>query len=103
MTIPGSSCWNLAVGREKGEELKDENGMRTMRVLGENMAWLLKMVKDKNKKSGKVKTAIKTSGIKLKLIVVSFYVMCMQKLVRFVAVRLIQELFIDSNYLRIFV
>jgi hypothetical protein len=42
MTIPGSSCWNLAVGREKGEVLKDENGMRTMRVLGENMAWLLK-------------------------------------------------------------
>lgn len=42
MIVPGSSYWNVAIGREKGEVLKDEEGMRTMRVLGENMAWLLK-------------------------------------------------------------
>jgi multimeric flavodoxin WrbA len=47
MIIPGSSYWNLAIGREKGDVLKDEEGMRTMRVLGENMAWLLKKIKDK--------------------------------------------------------
>ncbi len=42
MIVPGSSYWNLGVGREKGEVAKDEEGIRTMRVLGENMAWLLK-------------------------------------------------------------
>ncbi len=47
MIIPGSSYWNVGIGREKGEVLKDEEGMRTMKVLGENMAWLLKKIKDK--------------------------------------------------------
>jgi multimeric flavodoxin WrbA len=50
MIITGSSYWNIAIGREKGEVLKDEEGMRTMKVLGENMAWLLKKTKGKSKK-----------------------------------------------------
>ena len=50
MIIPGSSYWNLAIGREKGDVLKDEEGMKTMRVLGENMAWLMEKIKDKSKK-----------------------------------------------------
>jgi multimeric flavodoxin WrbA len=50
MIIPGSSYWNIAIGREKGEVIKDEEGMKTMRVLGENMAWLLQKVKGKSKK-----------------------------------------------------
>lgn len=41
MIVPGSSYWNLAYGREPGEVEADQEGMRTMRVLGENMAWLL--------------------------------------------------------------
>lgn len=41
MIVPGSSYWNIAYGREAGEVEGDEEGMRTMRVLGENMAWLL--------------------------------------------------------------
>ena len=40
MIIPGSSYWDIGIGREKGEVLKDEEGMRTMKVLGENIAWL---------------------------------------------------------------
>lgn len=44
MIIPGSSYWNVGIGREKGEVEKDEEGLRTMRVLGENMAWLLERV-----------------------------------------------------------
>lgn len=51
MIIPGSSYWNIGIGREKGEVLKDEEGMKTMKVLGENMAWLLKKIKDKSKKT----------------------------------------------------
>lgn len=41
MIVPGSSYWNMGFGREKGEVRNDEEGMQTMRVLGENMAWLL--------------------------------------------------------------
>ena len=44
MIIPGSSYWNLGFGREKGEVEKDEEGIQTMKVLGENMAWLLKKI-----------------------------------------------------------
>jgi multimeric flavodoxin WrbA len=47
MIIPGSSYWNIGIGREKGEVLKDEEGMKTMQVLGENMAWLLYKTKSK--------------------------------------------------------
>ena len=46
MIIPGSSYWNIAIGRQKGDVLKDEEGMKTMRILGENMAWLLERIKD---------------------------------------------------------
>ncbi len=42
MIVPGSSYWNIAVGREKGEAEKDAEGMRTLETLGLNMAWLLK-------------------------------------------------------------
>ncbi len=44
MIIAGSSYWNLGVGREKGEVLKDEEGLRTMRTLGENIAWVAKKI-----------------------------------------------------------
>lgn len=42
MIVPGSSYWNIGIGREPGEVEKDEEGIRTMKVLGRNMAWLLK-------------------------------------------------------------
>ena len=41
MVVPGSSYWNMGVGREKGDVLKDEEGMLTMKNLGRNMAWVL--------------------------------------------------------------
>jgi multimeric flavodoxin WrbA len=49
MIIPGSSYWNIGIGREKGEVLKDEEGMKTMKDLGENMAWLLKKINKKDR------------------------------------------------------
>ena len=42
MIIPGSRYWNIGIGLEKGDVKKDEEGLLTMKVLGENMAWLLK-------------------------------------------------------------
>jgi multimeric flavodoxin WrbA len=44
MIIPGSSYWNLAIGRQPGEVNSDLEGVQTMRNLGKNMAWLLKKV-----------------------------------------------------------
>jgi len=41
MIIPGSSYWNMGIGRDKGEVEKDEEGIGTMKLLGENMGWLL--------------------------------------------------------------
>jgi len=42
MIVPGSSYWNFGVGREIGAVEKDEEGIQTMKQLGQNMAWLLK-------------------------------------------------------------
>jgi multimeric flavodoxin WrbA len=44
MIIPGSSYWNVGIGRDPGEVEKDSEGLRTMKTLGQNMAWLLKRI-----------------------------------------------------------
>jgi multimeric flavodoxin WrbA len=40
--VPGSAYWNLGVGEAEKDVGKDEEGLNTMKILGENMAWLLK-------------------------------------------------------------
>ncbi len=42
MIVPGSDYWNVGVGMEPGDVEKDREGLATMKILGENMAWLLK-------------------------------------------------------------
>jgi multimeric flavodoxin WrbA len=42
MIIPGSRYWNIGIGHEPGDVAHDEEGIQTMKVLGRNMAWLLK-------------------------------------------------------------
>ena len=42
MFVPGSSYWNLGIGRAIGEVENDDEGMQTMDNLGDNMAFLLK-------------------------------------------------------------
>ena len=44
MIIPGSIYWNMGFGLQKGEVENDEEGIRTMKHLGQNMAWLLKKI-----------------------------------------------------------
>lgn len=44
MIIPTSNYWNVIYGRAPGEALKDDEGMQIMRILGKNMAWLLKLI-----------------------------------------------------------
>ena len=46
MIVPGSSYWNIAFGREKGEVMQDEEGLRTIRTFAENIAWLLEKIKE---------------------------------------------------------
>jgi len=42
MVVPGSSYWNVGIGLEPGDVKGDEEGLGTMKTLGENMAWVLK-------------------------------------------------------------
>lgn len=51
MPIVPSQYWNMVHGNSPDEVLKDEEGMQTMRTLGNNMAWLLKSI-EAGKKSG---------------------------------------------------
>ena len=51
MPIVTSQYWNQVHGTNPYEVRKDEEGMQTMRTLGNNMAWLLKCI-DVAKKNG---------------------------------------------------
>jgi multimeric flavodoxin WrbA len=44
MIVPGSSYWNFAIGRDPGDVLNDEEGIKTMKELGQNMSWLLRKI-----------------------------------------------------------
>jgi multimeric flavodoxin WrbA len=46
MIVPGSRYWNMGLARDIGEFEKDEEGILTMEVLGQNMAWLLKKLEE---------------------------------------------------------
>lgn len=42
MFMPGASYWSIGIGRDPGDVLKDDEGIQTMKSLGQNMAFLLK-------------------------------------------------------------
>ena len=44
MLLPTSNYWNVIHGTRPGEALQDTEGAQIMRVLGKNMAWLMKLV-----------------------------------------------------------
>lgn len=46
MLMPTSNYWNVIHGTRPGEALQDEEGVQIMRVLGKNMAWLMKLVEN---------------------------------------------------------
>ena len=43
MIVAGSSYWNVIHGRSPGEAAQDHEGVQTMRTLGKNIGWMLKM------------------------------------------------------------
>ncbi len=46
MPVAPSQYWNSAHGWTPEDVMKDEEGLQTMRVLGDNMAWMLKALAD---------------------------------------------------------
>jgi Multimeric flavodoxin WrbA len=44
MPVVSSQYWNMVHGNTPEEVKQDLEGMQTMRVLGKNMAWLLKCI-----------------------------------------------------------
>jgi len=45
MIVPGSTYWNIAFGRVKGEVVKDEEGIQTARNFGKKIVWLIRKLK----------------------------------------------------------
>jgi len=45
MIVVGSSYWNIGIGKDPGEVMKDEEGVKTMKDLGRNMAWVLEKIR----------------------------------------------------------
>ncbi|WP_313165410.1 flavodoxin family protein [Sedimentibacter sp.] len=43
MLMPTSNYWNVIFGQKPGEAVQDDEGVQIMRVLGKNMAYLLKL------------------------------------------------------------
>ncbi|MEM2546133.1 MAG: flavodoxin family protein, partial [Candidatus Bathyarchaeia archaeon] len=50
MIVPGSTYWNVAFGREKGEVLNDEEGLATARNFAKKIVWLIKKIKASGEK-----------------------------------------------------
>ncbi|SHF13634.1 flavodoxin family protein [Clostridium fallax] len=42
MIVPGSTYWNIVFGKEPGDALKDEEGIKTVKRFSENVAYLIK-------------------------------------------------------------
>jgi len=45
MIVPGSTYWNVAVGKKKGEVMNDEEGLKTVQHFAVNVANVLKKLK----------------------------------------------------------
>lgn len=63
MPVVSSQYWNMVFGSNGTQAEQDEEGLQTMRVLGNNMAWLIKCIKageklgvEKPKEETKIKT-----------------------------------------------
>ena len=52
MPIAASRYWNAVHGNTAEEVLKDEEGLQTMRVLGRNMAFLIRAIRAERERSG---------------------------------------------------
>lgn len=44
MIVPGSTYWNLGIGRDKGEVQSDDEGLYNMKNLGQTINWLAQAI-----------------------------------------------------------
>jgi multimeric flavodoxin WrbA len=45
MIVPGSTYWNVTFGQEKGDIIKDEEGIQIIKNFGTKISWLVKKLK----------------------------------------------------------
>lgn len=48
MIIPSSNYWNIGVGANKGDILKDEKAISYIKSFAKNMSWLINRIKENN-------------------------------------------------------
>lgn len=64
MPIVSSQYWNSVHGCLPGDAVEDAEGLQTMRTLGNNMAWLLKSIKQSNMQLPPKEASIMTNFIR---------------------------------------
>lgn len=64
MPVVSSQYWNSVHGRLPGEASQDAEGLQTMRTLGNNMAWVLKSLKNAGQPMPKKEQGIMTNFIR---------------------------------------
>lgn len=64
MPVVSSVYWNSVHGRLPGEAAQDAEGLQTMRVLGRNMAWLLKSISQGAVERGQDEPPVRTNFIR---------------------------------------
>ncbi len=64
MFVTPSNYWNVIHGGVSGEVLKDEEGVQIMRILGKNMAFLIKSISQSPEKLPEKEAKIMTSFIR---------------------------------------
>ena len=64
MPVVSSQYWNSIHGNNADEAKQDLEGLQTMRVLGNNMAWMLKMIKNSKEDLTKKEDRIATNFIR---------------------------------------
>ena len=52
MPVAASRYWNAVHGNSPEDVLKDEEGLQTMRVLGRNMAFLIRAIRAERERNG---------------------------------------------------
>ena len=64
MIVVSSNYWNQVHGNTPEEVLRDEEGMQTMRILGNNLAYVLKSLKKANLELPESEKKVKTNFIR---------------------------------------
>ena len=64
MPVVSSRYWNMVHGQTPEQVMEDEEGVQIMRVLGNNMAWLLKCI-ESERRMGLISLHRKTGSIRI--------------------------------------